>query len=67
MRSDLSALGTGIECDGTATWALPISAYNGLFSASKAEVQAFVYGYDEDGYAEAFQQVRLTGGRPATR
>ena len=59
--------GTGIECDGTATWALPISAYSGLFTAGKAEVQAVAYSYDEDGYAEAFQQVRLTGGRPAVR
>ncbi len=59
--------GTGIECDGTAMWELAISAYNGLFTAGKAEAQAFAYSYDEDGYAEAVEQVRLVGGRPATK
>jgi hypothetical protein len=59
--------GTGIECDGTERWALPISAYSGLFTPGKAEVQVFAYSSDEDGSAEAFQLVRLTGGRPATR
>jgi hypothetical protein len=59
--------GTGIECDGTTAWELSISAYNGLFTAGRAEAQAFAYGFDEDGYAEAFQQVRLTGGTPAAK
>ena len=59
--------GTEIEGDGAATWKLPISASDGLFTAGKADAQAFAYSVDEDGNAEAAGQVRLTGGPSGRR
>lgn len=59
--------GAAIECAGTTTWELPISADNGLFTAGKADAQAFAFSFDDDIFTEAFEQVRLTGGTSAKR
>jgi hypothetical protein len=53
---------TELECDGSATFELPMTGDNGLFVGGKADAQVVAYSFDDfDAYAFAEQTVRLSG------
>jgi hypothetical protein len=51
-----------VECEGVATFELPIFESNGLFTGGTAEAQVWAYSFDDfDAYAFTQQTVRLSG------
>jgi hypothetical protein len=57
-----------VQCDGTATFELPILDANGLFTGGKADAQVWAFSFDDfDAYAFAEQTVRLSGGKTSKK
>lgn len=51
-----------VQCDGSASFELPIMGDNGLFTGGKADAQVIAYSYDDfDAFVFTEQAVRLSG------